>query len=156
MGKRLKVVAVLAVMAALYLLHADVALAQDTDGITVHCVNVLPTDPRYSSCQDHHPATPGCQAVLGIFVQSGNGGPGLNSNVAILNNLVDEYGKNGITANEPGTFVIVTNNMVTGRGATGLGDAAQNGVQIGFGGRGLVSGNTISYHIYVPTDFIAC
>ena len=48
----------------------------------------------------HHPLASGCQAVLGIFVQSGNGGPGLNSNVAILNNMVDEYGKNGITANE--------------------------------------------------------
>jgi len=104
----------------------------------------------------HHPLASGCQAVLGIFVQSGNGGPGLNSNVAIQQNMVDDYGKNGITANEPGTFVTVSNNMVTGRGATGLGDAAQNGVQIGFGARGLVSGNTISAHDYTPPDFVAC
>src|SRR5436309_2939584 len=104
----------------------------------------------------HHPLASGCQAVLGIFVQSGNGGPGLNSHVAILQNMVDDYGKNGITANEPGTFVTVSSNMVTGRGATGLGDAAQNGVQIGFGARGLVSGNTISAHNYTPTDFVAC
>jgi len=104
----------------------------------------------------HHPATPGCQAVLGIFVQSANGGPGLNSNVAIVNNVVDNYGKNGITANEPGTFVTVSNNMVFGRGPTGPGDAAQNGVQIGFGARGLVSGNTISDHNYLPPDFVAC
>jgi len=104
----------------------------------------------------HHPATPGCQAVLGIFVQSANGGPSLNSNVAIVNNVVDNYGKNGITANEPGTFVTVSNNMVFGRGPTGPGDAAQNGVQIGFGARGLVSGNTISDHNYLPPDFVAC
>jgi len=104
----------------------------------------------------HHPATPGCQAVLGIFVQSANGGPGLNSNVAIVNNVVDNYGKNGMTANEPGTFVTVSNNMVFGRGPTGPGDAAQNGVQIGFGARGLVSGNTISDHNYLPPDFVAC
>jgi hypothetical protein len=104
----------------------------------------------------HHPLAPGCQAVLGIFVQSGNGGPGLNSNVAILDNMVDVYGKNGITANEPGTFVTVGNNVVTGRGPVGPGDAAQNGVQIGFGARGLVSGNTISNNFYVPTDFVAC
>ena len=104
----------------------------------------------------HHPATPGCQAVLGIFVQSANGGPGLNSNVAIVNNVVDNYGKNGITANEPGTFVTVSNSMVLGRGPTGPGDAAQNGVQIGFGARGLVSGNTISDHNYLPPDFVAC
>jgi hypothetical protein len=103
-----------------------------------------------------HPLAPGCQAVLGIFVQSGNGGPGLNSNVAILNNMVDVYGKNGITANEPGTFVTVTNNFVMGRGPTGLGDAAQNGVQIGFGARGLVTGNIISDHNYLPPDVVAC
>src|SRR5437879_8898192 len=104
----------------------------------------------------HHPLASGCQPVLGIFVQSRNGGPGLHSHVAILQNMVDDYGKNGITANEPGTFVTVSSNMVPGRGATGLGDAAQNGVQIGFGARGLVSGNTISAHNYTPTDFVAC
>src|SRR2546427_883724 len=106
----------------------------------------------------HHPLASGCQAVLGIFVQSGNGGPGLNSNVAILQNMVDDYGKNGITANEPGTFVAVSNNTVMGRGPVGtpLPDAAQNGVQIGFGARGLVSGNTISGHYYTPPDYVAC
>ena len=106
----------------------------------------------------HHPLASGCQAVLGIFVQSGNGGPGLNSNVAILQNMVDDYGKNGITANESGTFVAVSNNTVMGRGPVGtpLPDAAQNGVQIGFGARGLVSGNTISGHYYTPPDYVAC
>src|SRR5438132_6334513 len=106
----------------------------------------------------HHPLASGCQAVLGIFVQSGNGGPGLNSHVAILQNMVDDYGKNGITANEPGTFVAVSNNTVMGRGPVGtpLPDAAQNGVQIGFGARGLVSGNTISGHYYTPPDYVAC
>jgi hypothetical protein len=104
----------------------------------------------------HHPGASGCQAVLGIFVQSGKGGPNLNSNVTILQSMVDDYGKNGITANEPGTFVTVSSNTVTGRGPTVLGDAAQNGVQIGFGARGLVSGNTISMHDYVPPDFVAC
>ena len=104
----------------------------------------------------HHPLASGCQAVLGIFVQSGNGGPGLNSNVTILQSMVDDYGKNGITANEPGTFVTVTGNTVMGRDKTFSGDAAQNGVQIGFGARGLVSGNTISLHDYVPPDFVAC
>jgi|RhiMetdeSRZDD1v2_1073273.scaffolds.fasta_scaffold698896_1 hypothetical protein len=274
MGKPTKVIAVLIMMAALQLLDAEVALAQDTDGITVHCVNVTNADSRFFSCQDqhptiqtgvnhaepeeavlvgagtypeqvtvlrplllegagfalttvkplvvsanstslasgfpiaaivlvdgatgvavtdltvdgsaaafnacapgyvgifyressgliqdthvthiHHPLASGCQAVLGIFVQSGNGGPGLNSHVTILQNTVDDYGKNGITANEPGTFVTVSNNTVMGRGPTILGDAAQNGVQIGFGARGLVSGNTISDHYYVPPDFVAC
>src|SRR5882762_6220635 len=30
-------------------------LAQDTDGFTVHCVNVTVIDPRFSSCDDQHP-----------------------------------------------------------------------------------------------------
>src|SRR3989454_8248642 len=104
----------------------------------------------------HHPLASGCQAVLGIFVQSGNGGPGLNSNVTILQSMIDDYGKNGITANEPGTFVTVSGNTVMGRGKTFSGDAAQNGVQIGFGARGLGTGNTISMHDYDPPDFVAC
>jgi len=104
----------------------------------------------------HHPLASGCQAVLGIFVQSGNGGPGLNSNVTILQSMIDDYGKNGITANEPGTFVTVSGNTVMGRGKNFSGDAARNGVQIGFGARGLVSGNSISMHDYDPPDFVAC
>ena len=33
---------------------------------------------------------------------------------------------------------------------------AQNGVQIGFSARGIVTGNTIMNHFYIPTDFVAC
>jgi len=255
MGRMLQVAAALAVIAVLNFLETEVALAQDTDGFTVHCVPLLFLDPRFGECDDfhatiqdavdhaeggetvlvaagtypeqvhvirpltlegagstvggttirpvlvtpnttslfsgapidaillvdgttgvavsdltvdgmlaafpscspgyvgifyrassgaiqsthvtniHEPATAGCQARLAIFVQSANGGPGLNSSVSITNNKVDVYGKNGITANEPGTFVTVTGNTVMGRGPTTTGDAAQNGVQIGFGAR---------------------
>jgi hypothetical protein len=103
-----------------------------------------------------NPVNSGCQGYLGVFVQSGNGGPGLNSSVAILDNTVDFYGKNGITANEPGTFVTVAHNTVMGRGHTTYGDAAQNGVQIGFGAHGFVSDNTITNHYYDPPEYVAC
>ncbi len=103
-----------------------------------------------------NPAAPGCQGYLAIFVQSGNGGPGLNADVAIDGNTVDMYGKNGITANEAGTSVTVSNNIVTGRGPVGLGDAAQNGVQLGFGAHGKVTNNTISGNFYSPATVIAC
>ena len=102
------------------------------------------------------PNAPSCQAVLGIFVQSGNGGPELNSKVTITGNEVDHYGKNGITANEAGTSVTVTDNIVTGRGPVDQGDAAQNGIQIGFGARGLVSDNTVTAHDYTPDSWQAC
>lgn len=103
-----------------------------------------------------NPAVPGCQGFLGIFVQSGNGGPGKNANVVIDGNTVDNYGKNGITANEPGTFVSVSNNTVTGRGQLALGDAAQNGVQLANGAHGKVTNNIISNNYYTPPDFVAC
>jgi hypothetical protein len=101
-----------------------------------------------------NPAVPGCQGFLGIFVQSGNGGPNLNANVVIDSNTVDNYGKNGITANEAGTSVTITNNTVTGRGP--IADNAQNGVQLGFGAHGKVTNNTISDNNYTPESFVAC
>jgi hypothetical protein len=44
----------------------------------------------------------------------------------------------------------VTHNVVKGRGPVGSGDAAQNGVQIGFAAKGYVSGNTIRDNYYTP------
>ena len=103
-----------------------------------------------------NPSVAGCQGFLGIFVQSGKGGPGQNSSVVIDGNTVDNYGKNGITANEPGTFVTVSNNTITGRGQLALGDAAQNGVQLANGAHGKVTNNNISNNYYTPPDFVAC
>lgn len=103
-----------------------------------------------------NPAVAGCQGFLGIFVQSGNGGPGRNASVVIDGNTVDNYGKNGITANEPGTFVTVSNNTVIGRGQLALGDAAQNGVQLGNGAHGKVTNNSVSNNYYLPPSYVAC
>jgi hypothetical protein len=102
------------------------------------------------------PFNPSCQGSIGIFVQSGNGGPKQNSDVVIDSNTVDNYGKNGITANGGGTAVTVTDNIVTGRGPLGLGDAAQNGVQLGNGAHGKIEGNDISDNYYTPSDFVGC
>ncbi len=96
----------------------------------------------------------GCQGYLGVFVQSGNGGPGLNSNVVIDGSTVHSYGKNGITANEAGTFVTVTNCTIIGEGP-GWG-AAQNGVQIGFGAHGKVTNNIIWRNYYSSPEWVAC
>lgn len=91
------------------------------------------------------PANSGCQAGLGIFVQSGNGG---SSTVAINNNHVANYQKNGITGNELGTSVTVTSNDVVGQGATN--GAAENSIQIGFGATGTVTSNTVGSDIWGP------
>jgi hypothetical protein len=81
----------------------------------------------------------GCQSGTGILVESGNGG---SSDVKIKNCIIDNFQKNGITANETGTYVRVDRNVVTGLGPTN--GAAQNGIQIGFGASGMVTRNTVT------------
>ncbi len=87
----------------------------------------------------------GCQSGNGIFVQSGNGG---TSNVLIAENRVDGYQKNGITANEIGTVVDISKNVVVGIGPTT--GAAQNGIQIGYGARGQIERNFVTSNIWSP------
>jgi hypothetical protein len=87
----------------------------------------------------------GCQSGLAIFAQSGNGG---SSNLRVRNTVVQGYQKNGITGNEPGTSVTITDNSVTGQGPTN--GAAENGIQIGYGAQGRVIGNTVIDDIWAP------
>lgn len=87
----------------------------------------------------------GCQAGLGIFVQSADG---LTSTVVVSGNSVHDYQKNGITGNETGTTLTVTNNTVTGWGPNE--DIAQNGIQIGWGAGGTVKGNRVIDQIWTP------
>jgi parallel beta-helix repeat protein len=92
----------------------------------------------------------GCQSGLAIDVESSSSG---QSSVTIADNSVDGYQKNGITADEPGTEVFVTDNAVTGLGPTT--GAAQNGIQIGFGAQGRVTNNVVADNIYSPCESAA-
>jgi hypothetical protein len=94
------------------------------------------------------PANNGCQAGLGIFVQSGNGG---SSTVTINSNNVANYQKNGITGNEVGTSVTLTANDVVGQGPTN--GAAENSIQIGFGATGSITSNTVGSDVWAPDVF---
>jgi nitrous oxidase accessory protein NosD len=87
----------------------------------------------------------GCQSGDGIVVQTLGGG---TSNVSIDDNSVHDYQKNGITGNELGTEVAISNNVVTGLGPTT--GAAQNGIQIGFGAKGGISRNTVTDNVWAP------
>ena len=87
----------------------------------------------------------GCQSGDAIVVQSLGGG---TSKVSIDDNSVHDYQKNGITGNEAGTEVAITNNVVTGLGPTT--GAAQNGIQIGFGAKGGVLRNTVTDNVWAP------
>src|SRR5256885_11971577 len=50
----LKIVSIVGLVVALSFLSVPIVHAQDTDGITVHCVIVTPPDPRFFSCDDQH------------------------------------------------------------------------------------------------------
>ncbi len=107
----------------------------------------------------------GCQGGLGIYVESGattglpNPSNEANSTVSITYNNVQDYDKNGITAN--GTLtgtnsnvgVTIKYNTVIGAGATP--DNAQNGIQL-WGANGIVSSNVIDGDWYtVPGSYAA-
>jgi Periplasmic copper-binding protein (NosD) len=87
----------------------------------------------------------GCQSGSAILVQSGGGG---KSVVGIAGSSIHDYQKNGITANEIGTQVVIEENFVTGLGPTN--GAAQNGIQIGYGAEGTIRHNTVANHIWLP------
>ncbi|HHA18100.1 MAG TPA: hypothetical protein ENK70_00120, partial [Methylophaga sp.] len=61
--------------------------------------------------------------------------------------------KNGITTNYEGLTVNIHDNNVTGWGATDT--VAQNGIQIGYGATGTITGNTVSDHFYTPATYHA-
>jgi hypothetical protein len=88
---------------------------------------------------------PGCQSGTGIFVQSGGG---QTSQVSIMRSTIHDFQKNGITANEIGTQATINENVVTGIGPTA--GAAQNGIQIGFGAGGSITGNTVTNNVWSP------
>ncbi|MCP4657247.1 MAG: hypothetical protein GY856_17700 [bacterium] len=107
-----------------------------------------------------HPGAPGCQFVLGVLVQTADPESAL---VTVHNNIVENYGKNGITCNDDAslggqagdTVATVSGNTVVGRGPLGSGEAAQNGIQIGSGAAAVVSSNYVEGHSYTPFTWVA-
>jgi len=99
-----------------------------------------------------HPGALGCQSVVGILAQSGGAG---STALTVSASMIDNYGKNGITCNEAATTCNVSGTSVTGRGPVGLGDAAQNGIQIAFGAGGSLVGNEVHDNYYTPATFCA-
>ncbi|MBI1875899.1 MAG: right-handed parallel beta-helix repeat-containing protein, partial [Acidobacteria bacterium] len=96
----------------------------------------------------------GCQEGNGIEVRNMPfDTTGADLNVEIRNNTVMGYQKNGITANGS-IFAIIDGNTIVGAGPVDY--IAQNGIQVGFGGRAVVTRNAISGNDYTPRSFVAC
>lgn len=65
--------------------------------------------------------------------------------ISIVNNMVDEFQKNGIDVRGDGLTATISGNIITGDGLIDVAGAmAQNGVVLGFGAGGTVTGNTVS------------
>jgi hypothetical protein len=71
---------------------------------------------------------------------------GASATGAISGNAVSLYQKGGIVANGPNAAVSISGNTVTGNGPVPY--IAQNGIQIGFGGDGLIMRNQVTGHSY--------
>lgn len=68
----------------------------------------------------------------------------------ISGNTVTAYQKNGITAKCPGVNVTISGNTVTSADAVPY--IAQNGIEVGVGATGTVSGNDVSENEYTGTN----
>lgn len=86
------------------------------------------------------PMNSGCGSGQGILVQGGTSGSA-KVTATVSNNSISGYGKNGITCGDVGVKCNITTNTIT---TSPTDVVAQNGVQVGFGAAGTVSGNTIS------------
>ncbi len=95
----------------------------------------------------------GCQEGNGIEARNAPFAPGgVDVAVTISGNEVTDYQKTGILVNGSVNGTIRTN-VVTGAGP--VDNIAQNGIQVGFGGTGLIRGNTVSGNSYTGPD-VAC
>jgi hypothetical protein len=71
---------------------------------------------------------------------------GASATGAISGNAISAYQKGGIVANGPNAGVSISQNTVTGNGPVAY--IAQNGIQIGRGGDGMIMRNLVTGHSY--------
>ena len=99
--------------------------------------------------QDADPLLGGCQD--GLAVRIGSRFLGEMGSGTVENNLIDNYQKNGVTIDGPGTTALVQNNTIIGDSVhpNGINPIiARNGVQFGRGATGQVQNNQISNNEY--------
>jgi parallel beta-helix repeat protein len=96
---------------------------------------------------NHTPTSPatGCPTGMGVLLESD---PERYTTMVITNSHVQNFQKNGITANGPRAYVTISGNTIVGSGPTS--SAVQNGVQIGYGASGKVLSNLIVDTVWTP------
>ena len=90
----------------------------------------------------------GCQNGLAIYAETSSGS---TSSVTIEDNIVQNFDKNGITADDTGTSAVISGNIVTGQGSWS--GAGQNSIQVAEGATASITGNTVGSDIWGPDQF---
>jgi len=83
----------------------------------------------------------GTQHGVGIYFAFGSSATG-----SITLNTLSNYQKGGIVVNGTGSSASIVGNRVIGQGPVGY--IAQNGIQVGYGARAVVLGNTVTGNAY--------
>jgi hypothetical protein len=117
-------------------------LFQNASGLVNHVAvrNQLPGD-----------VLSGAQCGESIYVQTASGS---TSKVTVENSSVHNYNKNGITGNDAGTTLTLTENYIQGSGLSAI--AAQNGIQLAYGATGSIISETVIDNNYSePQNYVA-
>jgi hypothetical protein len=97
--------------------------------------NIYPASSSLYGCQD--------SAGAGIYVETGTSGV---STVSITSNTITNYQKAGIVCNDAGSICTISGNTVSPLAAAQP-YTASNGIQLGFGATGTITGNTVSGNV---------
>jgi len=113
------------------------------DSLNVGTTSVDVKNSRIHNIGDK-PIFTGAQHGVGVYYFAFS--DGASATGAISGNAVSLYQKGGIVANGPNAAVSISGNTVTGNGPVPY--IAQNGIQIGFGGDGLIMRNQVTGNSY--------
>ena len=150
----------IAVKSALGVSIARVVVDGSNNGLKSCAVDVVGIFFQNSSGSIDHVATrnqkltglSGCQDGEGIWIQNTSASFVAGDTVNVTNSSVHDFQKNGITANEKGTFGTIAYNTVEGQGPTT--GATENAIQVGFGAHAAVQSNAIIDSIWLPDTFL--
>lgn len=154
---------------------APIVLVEDASSVSIEDLVVDGTAAAFASCSPQYygiyyrnaggsidgvtvrdvwlPSATGCQGIIGILGHGQAPAPAVT--LDITGSTVSNYGKNGITCSLSGISCNVSGSTITGRGPVGLGDAAQNGIQLSAGAQGTIIGNVVSDNYYSPQTWCA-
>jgi hypothetical protein len=95
----------------------------------------------------------GCQSQMGVYAYTGfyeTGYTPAHATVTISGTTISAYGKGGIVCDDPGLTCVISSDTIVGIGTTPL--IGANGIQVGFGAVGTITGDHVSNNAYNGTN----